>query len=351
MMHVLRLAAAGLALLLAAPSAIAQRAPHPLFAEDGVIQFTLSGPIRAIARSAERSEEVRDAMLMLGGAAPETHAIRLSARGITRRRRDICTFPPLRIEFASPPAQASLFTGQRRLKLVTHCRSGESFQQYVLLEYAAYRLLNALTPLSLRVRLARIDYVDEGGERPFASRLGFLIEDIDDAARRNGMVEVETGNFPVARLSARDAGRFAVFQYMVGNVDWAMHGGPPGDDCCHNSRPIAAAEGAAAGLIPIPYDFDHAGLVDAPYATLPPQVPGNSVRRRHYRGFCMHNEEARRAAGEMLAARAALMAVLADIPELEERTRGRASSYLADFFEDVASPESIADRLFETCLR
>ena len=35
---------------------------------------------------------------------------------------EICTFPPLRVEFAQPPAATSLFAGQKRLKLVTHCK-------------------------------------------------------------------------------------------------------------------------------------------------------------------------------------------------------------------------------------
>ena len=42
----------------------------------------------------------RPATLALAGAA-ETHAIRLSARGITRRKSDVCQFPPLRVEFAA----------------------------------------------------------------------------------------------------------------------------------------------------------------------------------------------------------------------------------------------------------
>lgn len=340
------LAALAFALLLTAA-----REPTPLFAASEPIRLTIRGPFAAIARNAERSTDAHDATLTLAGAAPETHAIRLSARGITRRRRQVCPFPPLRVEFAQPPATASLFRGQRRLKLVTHCRPAEAFQQFMLLEYAAYRLYNALTPLSLRVRLAAIDYVEAGAEAPFATRLGFLIEDVDDAARREGLVEIERGNLYVAQLSPRDAGRVAVFQYMIGNLDWAMHAGPPGAGCCHNSRLLGAARGQADGLIPIPYDFDHSGLVDAPYATVPPQVPVGSVRARRYRGHCAYNDEARTAAADALAARAAIEAALAAVPELGPRSRSRASAYLARFFEDVAGPEAVAANLLRTCLR
>lgn len=337
-----------LAALLTAPAAAA--APTPLFAADEPIRLTLRGPLRAIARAAERSTAEHDATLSLAAPAAETHPIRLSARGISRRRRDVCTFPPLRIEFPTPPAAGSLFRGQRRLKLVTHCRQPESFQQHLLLEYAAYRLLNRLTPLSFRVRLAEIDYFEADGEAPFARRLGFLIEDVDDAARRNGLVEIDTPGVRLDQLDPAGAARFAVFQYMIGNLDWAMHAGPPGEDCCHNGRLLGPAPEAASGLIPLPYDFDHSGFVDAPYATPPPQVPVLSVRTRRYRGFCIHNEAARAAAAEMVAARAQLIAVLDAIPGLAPRQRSRAAAYLQGFFEDAATSRALASNLLRTCL-
>lgn len=343
-------ASAFAALLLAGPAAAAREA-DPLFESAEPIRLTISGPFGAIRRTAERSTDAHEASLSVVGAASETHAIRLSARGITRRRRDVCVFPPLRIHFAQAPPAASLFSGQRRLKLVTHCRPAESFQQYVLLEYAAYRLLNVLSPVSLRVRLAAIDYVETGADRPFASRLGFLIEDVDDAARRNRLVEIDTGNVRVAQLSARGAARFAVFQYMIGNLDWSMDAGPPGTECCHNAKLLGAAAGAVNGLIPIPYDFDHSGFVDAPYATPPEQVPVATVRTRRYRGYCIHNEAAQAAAAEARAARAELEAALAAVPQLGARGRNRASAYLAGFFDDVASAQGVASNLLRTCLR
>lgn len=336
--------------MLPAKPADAQGQPTTLFADDATITLSIRGPLGDIARGAVRSADPHPATLVIEGAQPETHAIALSARGITRRRREICAFPPLRIEFTRPPAAGSLLEGQRRLKLVTHCRQADSFQQYLLLEYAAYRMLNALTPLSLRVRLATIGYYEGDATRPFVTRLGFLIEDVDDAAERNGLAEIEGGRFSPERLDPAGAARFAIFQYMIGNLDWAMHAGPAGEDCCHNSRPIAAAADPAARLIPIPCDFDHAGMVDAPYATPPAQLDISDVRTRRYRGFCTHNDEARAAAGEMLAGRERIEAVLGAIPALSERNRSRALAYLAGFFEDIATPASVESKLLRSCI-
>src|SRR5205085_6478455 len=143
--------------------------------------------------------------------------INLQLRGITRRTAEICDFPPLRVDFTAPPPATSVFAGQKKLKLVTHCRNSPSFQQYVLLEYTAYRMYNLLSPKSFRVRLANIDYRDANG-RPTVSRVGFFIEDLGDVGRRNGLKETRAGErFPVPDLSPADAGRYALFQHMISN--------------------------------------------------------------------------------------------------------------------------------------
>ncbi len=291
----------------------------------------------------------RPASLALTHPAAETHAILLSPRGLTRRMRDTCSFPPLRVEFTVPPAPASLFERQKRLKLVTHCRSAGGFQQHVLLEYAAYRLLGVLSPNALRARLAQVDYVDAAG-RPMLSRLGFFIEDTDDAARRNGLAEVRTTLVAPARLDSREAARAALFQYMIGNFDWSMNVGPAGDDCCHNFRLMGATKEARSGIIPVPYDFDFSGLVNTPYAVVPDIVPVSSVLQRRYRGHCVHNAQVLAVVPEFRARRAELLAVLGQIPQLEERRRARAVAYLEGFFRDIATDEDVHKRLLRTCL-
>ncbi|WP_299321248.1 hypothetical protein [Parasphingopyxis sp.] len=338
------LAALGIAVF-AQPASAQPADPTPLFASDEMIQISIRGDLRRITRV----DEGGPATLTVHGSVPETHEIQLSPRGVSRRHNGICTFPPLRVELPARP-ESGLFQEQRRIKLVTHCQRRSAHQQHVLLEYAAYRLYNAMTDRSFRVRLAQIDYYRSDADTPTVSRVGFFIEDVDDAAERNGMVEVETPSFPPSQLSRADMGRIAVFQYMVGNLDWAVQSGPPGEDCCHNTRPIGMTETATSNLVSLPYDFDQTGLVDAPYSAPPAQIRVSSVRTRVFRGFCFHNAETRAAAAEFLAARPRLEAVLASIPQLSERRRDRATSYLADFFEDIATPQEVEDNLIDDCL-
>ena len=336
-------AAMALAVLACGQGPVAAQTVTPLFAADTPLRLEIRGPISAIAKASRERPEARRAELVLGS---ERLPIRLTPRGITRLRLETCHFPPLRVEFPSPPPPASLFSGQGRLKLVTHCRPMPFFQQHVLLEYAAYRLYNLVTPASFRARLATIDYVGEDG-RPFVTRVGFFIEDRDDVGRRIGQRPTRSGDtVAVTAIDPAAGARFALFEYMIGNLDWSMRAGPAGEGCCHNSRLFGSGP---TGLVPVPYDFDYSGLVDAPYAVQPDGSP-KSVRRRNYQGYCSHNAEARVAAGEFRAKRAAMLAEVAAVPGLDPRSQRKAVSYLEQFFAEIATDQQFVDKVLKGCV-
>lgn len=336
-------ALAALATFLAAPAAA--QAPSPLFAASDPISLTIRAPLSSIMRDREARGSVSGTLIDPAG---HQLPIALELRGLTRRTADICDFPPLRVNFTQPPPATSVFAGQNRLKLVTHCRNSASFQQQVLLEYAAYRLYNVLSPRSFRARLANINYLDANG-RPIIARVGFFLEETRDVARRNGMSEVRAGErIPVAYLTPADAARSALFEHMIGNHDWSMRAGPVGDECCHNFKLIGAA--APGATIPVPYDFDYSGLVGAPYATPPDQLGISDVRQRFFRGYCIHNAHTVAAAQQMRQARPQLMAALAQVPGLSEGTKRNASNYLDRFFADIRSDADVASKVLKRCV-
>lgn len=327
----------------AATPAMAQ-SPKPLFASPDVLRLTIRGPVAAVA-GPRSGGAPKPASLIVGG---ETLPVTLAPRGLTRRKAETCQFAPLRVRFTQAPGDSSPFAKQKSLKLVTHCRNNQDFQQYVLLEYAAYRLFNRLTPASYGVRLALIDYVGENG-LPITTRYGFFIEDTDDVAKRNGMREAQVGDgIPLARLSPEHAGRVAMFQHMIGNHDWSMRFGPKGAGCCHNVKLIGPAAGSNQ-FIPVPYDFDFSGMVNTPYAVAPDQLRISSVRQRFYRGYCRDNGYATAAASAMRSAKTDLLSALAATPGLEARFRDRAASYLEGFFRDSVSDELIAKKILKDC--
>ena len=317
----------------------------PLFASQDPIHITIKGPFSRLR--ANRGLDAPDAEGVLMDPDGKALPIRLALRAVTRRRQAICAFPPLRVSFPIDPPESSPFSEQKKLKLVTHCEDAAGAQKYLLLEYAAYRIANVLTPLSFAVRLASIDYQELNG-RPVTSRYGFFIENEHDTAKRNHLHEAETGpRVPVSALDPATAARAAIFRYLIGDVDWSMGSGGASKTCCHNFK-LLVPKGATTGFLPIPYDFDSAGLVAPAYA-LPPQGAGiDDVHERRYRGYCVHNAHAVTAAADALAKRPAIMAALDSTPGLDAGTLRTADAYLAKFFDQVAADPSLA-HLFHTC--
>jgi len=336
------------AILLAGQAAQAGNAT-PLFASEGTVKLRIEAPFNDLVRAASRSTDPYEAKIKLLGTGAEEHAITLAARGIARRKPWVCDFPPLRIVFKEKPAATSLFKGQKTLKLSTHCRAAASFQDYSLLEYAAYRLYNVLTPQSFRVRLAEVDYVEAKTGALRLRRFGFLIEDADDMADRNDLKEIELAAIERRQLNIAATARSDLFQYMVGNLDWSNIAAVQGADCCHNVKLLGAAAGSISSLVPVPYDFDSSGLVNAPYALPPPSVPVRSVRTRYYRGYCEFNSHVKDAAAAILAKRDALLTSIAGTPQLSERAKASAAQYLNAFFEQIADPAAIKRRILSTC--
>jgi len=337
------------AVLVAVPSVVqaqVDKQAKPLFASDATLHLVIDAPLQSIARGARDPEIAHSGTLSDGDInLPATFA----PRGRTRRQRNICEFPPLRVTFDPRPPATSVFAGQKNLKLVTHCKSASGFQRHALLEYASYRLYNVLSPASFRVRLAQIDYRDNG--RPITSRVGFFIEDVDDVAKRNGMKEVNAGpSIPLQQVDAAAAGRVAIFQYMISNLDWSIVGAPPGDNCCHNTKPISRS-GAATAYVPVPFDFDYSGLVNAPYAVTPEGFPGGSITRRIYRGYCVHNAQALAAAAQFRELMGPMLAELAAVPGLDGGNQRKAANYLRGFFDQIATDRSVNERILNSCRR
>lgn len=334
--------------LLSAPA----QAQRPLFSDNSELDIVIEAPLTSLLRTARRSTDPYPGTLILQGQGePERYELQLSARGMSRRVGDICRFPPLRVDLRGNPTRDTIFRGQGRLKLTTHCRPSPTYEPLYMLEYTAYRLYNEVTPMSYRARPLRVTYRDSEGRRSEETRFAFFVEDVDDLARRNQRValDIQTGVVRASQLNAEAAARLALFQLMIGNLDWDMIASAQGRDCCHNVRLLAASQSAHVDLIPAPYDFDHSGLVSAPYATPPATIPVNSVRTRYYRGYCIHNDQVPAAIALFQSRREALSGVIASETRLPEARRRTAQSYLDSFFELIADPARVQSQILNRC--
>ena len=125
----------------------------------------------------------------------KTVDLKVRTRGEYRRQKKHCDFAPIRLNFRTEELEDTVLAGQDKLKMVTHCRSKRKrqYEQLLLREFLAYRILNVITEKSFRVRLLQINYIDTEGADPMTT-LGFVIEEYVAVAERNGMVSVNTGD-------------------------------------------------------------------------------------------------------------------------------------------------------------
>jgi hypothetical protein len=211
-------------------------------------------------------------------------------------------------------------------------------------------MYNRITDYSFRVRPLSVTYVDsDSGERE-EDRFAFLIEDDSDVAKRNGLKKLEVPKVLPNRLDPQTASEFALFQLMIGNVDWSPLIGPDPEECCHNAKLIAPRPLQDDDLIqPVPYDFDSSGLVDAPYAYPPANLGIRSVTQRLYRGYCAHNDTLPGARQTYLDKEAEILAVLDSDPRLGERSKKKAERFLEDYFDLLRSDSKFKRQVVRKC--
>ena len=316
--------------------------PVPLFAEEAEIALTIEAPWRQLRRLPENRGPFPATVRIGDGAA--TVPATVEKRGISRQ--ELCDMPPIRIRFDEDEVEGTPFEGNRSIKVVTHCRKGDRWEQYYVLEFLAYRLYNRITDISFRVRPATLVYADGERDDVDGPHFGFLIEDDRLVANRHGLDAIEVREVAASDLPADETSLFSLFQYLIGNTDFSPQIGPD-DECCHNVKLIG--DDALETLYAVPYDFDSSGWVDARYAVPPEKLPINDVRQRLYRGFCLHDAGLAPARRRFLERRPALRAVVESEPRLSDRSRRRALRYLDDFYEVLTDDRQFRRRISGAC--
>ena len=241
------------------------QAVTPLFASHSLLHVTIEAPLTTLMND-RPEEEYLDGIFTFVEAdgAEQSIDLKIRTRGSYRRSKDHCNFAPIRLNFRTKQVANTIFSGQDKLKLVTHCQNNRSYYEQLLLrEYIAYRIFQIMADKSYGVRLLQVNYMDTEGAESMAS-FAFAIEDEDDVARRVGMISAKIPRLTVEDLERRQQNLVNVFQYLIGNTDFSLTKAEPDKDCCHNADLMSAA--GISPFTPLPYDFDFAGLVNAPYA-------------------------------------------------------------------------------------
>jgi len=277
--------------------------------------------------------------------------IEVKIRGGWRSLSRNCSAPLLFIRFDEAETADTPFQGQSLLPLTTHCGQGLSieefkvrqtrstWEQYLLKEYLAHELYNVITGVSLHARLVRMTYPNPDKPGRKIRNYAFFTEHFESVARRNGDELLPRGEFKHEKLDLHAASRVALFQFMIGNTDWSIV----------RERNITLLQKPDGGQVPLPFDFDMSGLVDAHYAGPPPSLPIDEVQERYYLGFCGPEAGLDALFALYLSKQEDLLATAKSIPGLNRKSLKSTRRFLEEFFRILQSEDLMTEQIVNHC--
>jgi hypothetical protein len=328
--------------LVAQPLSSAQPSPPSekgLFETEDVLHITLSGKVREVLNS--RTGTPKSIPLTLSYYKEDSSQVvipvNVKTRGHFRRQRENCVYPPLLIEFSKDENHlSSVFSEQRKLKLVMPCRE----DKYLIREWLVYKIYNLVTPKSFRAKLVKVKLEDDRKKKEVSSFYGILLEEEKQMARRNKEIVVERKL--LSQQTKADAFlNMAIFQYLIGNTDWSV-------PYQHNIKLLTPDSNTIPSVVP--YDFDHAGIVDAPYAYPAEELQLKSVRERRYRGYCIPDMKKFEAVIAIYSRlKKDIYGLYTNCDLLEERYVKSATAYLDEFYKTINNPKALQRELTYPC--
>lgn len=207
----------------------------------------------------------------------ESLEVQVRARG--NYRQEHCFLTPVKLRIKKEQRKGTLFEGNKELKMVLPCNNNSQGQDYVLKEYMAYKLYEAVSPFHFKTRRVALDFTDDRGKKEKNYQLeAFLIEDTKEVADRCNAKRLKRNVHP-QQQDDFTAAQNEFFQFLIANTDYSLA-------YQHNEK-LLFVDGMNA--IPVPYDFDMSGLVNTNYAVVS-QIQGETlpidrVTDRLYRGY------------------------------------------------------------------
>ena len=310
-----------------------------LFTENTPLELTLNFDYTYVVKDRGERPLKYPALLEYRDENGKMQGIKLKVRtrGHSRKMESMCDFPPLMLLFDDDDVEDTPFEEQRKLKLVTHCKTGKKYRDLNLTEFLAYRIYNQLSDHSLRVRRVVITYKDFRGKDQ-TTQLGFFIEEEKQFRKRFDLKKVDDGDAEKYTATRDNLLRVALFNYLIGNTDWNL-------EERHNLELFRPDD--TDQLLLVPYDFDLAGVVNAPYAR-PQTIYGiESVTDRYYLGGCYEPAEVKQAVAEFQKARPQIMKLIDDL-QLRRKEEDRVRLFLKEFF-DTLDAEEVPKVFMEKC--
>ena len=311
-----------------------------LFDDDNILHLTLTGKLKDLFNDRGSNMVYHPLLLQYLQRDSSVVSIQLMAktRGHFRRDKMNCKMPPLLLNFPKEKSiQNTVFKHQNKLKLVVPCEGDD----YVINEWLVYRLYNLISDKSFKARLVLVDFEDSLKRRKTETHYCILLEDEKRMAGRNQSFLWKEKMLDMKNLALPEFEKMAVFQYMIGNTDWGVP---------YLQNIVLIKKDTLQAPIAVPYDFDHAGIVDAPYAGPAPELEIASDLVRLYRGFCETDMKNFAETFELFNhLKDDIYKVYTDCPLLNSHYIKFATRYLDDFYKTINSQKAIQSEFGKPC--
>ena len=312
-----------------------------MFEELAPMDITLTYDMKAFQRD-KNKDEYRDVHFRYQFTESEAieHTLRIKPRG--QFRKSHCSYAPFWLNIRKADVVNENLQEVKKFKVVTQCRGGKDYSDYVLKEFLTYKIYNLLSPFSFRVRLVHMKYIDTGRKNKESESWAFLIEPEEMLAERSDGVVIKKDEISMRYMRTEEMDLAALFQYMIGNPDYSIAGR-------HNMKLLGLPGFGSAGYNPVPYDFDYTGLVNAEYAIPGENLGITSVTQRYYLGPCREDQEYQVAIDHINSHREEILELVTEFPYLSDKHKNEMIAYLEDYFILTSGPKFIESKLKSTC--
>lgn len=314
-----------------------------LFRSTAPVEITFATNLKALLKDRDSTKFVAHEAALSYKEADGTVATiptTLHTRGHFRRQARNCDFPPLLVEFKKKDANKTLLQGNKQLKITTNCKpKSDEYEQYVLQEYAVYRLYERISPVHFRTRLARITYVDSAAAMPSVTSWAFLIEDDKEVAKKFTLAAEKAHGALFDDLERKQLAITALFEYMVGNTDWSISG-------LHN---ISLLRDSTGTINTVAYDFDWSGAVNPKYAFPDARLGIQRVTDRLYRGPCLPPAQWQPIFDRFNSAKPAVDSIYKSVPSLDQKRAKEVIAFYEDFYKTISDPRAAKRAVVDVC--
>lgn len=127
---------------------------------------------------------------------------------------------------------------------------------------------------------------------------------------------------------------------MIGNTDWYVN-------TRHNTDVFQNKSSEA--LIPVPFDFDLAGVISTLYAMPSKEIPINEVKERYFKGSCRDQEPFYETIALFNSKKEEIYSLYNSFEFLPNYVIKKSLRYYSKFYKIINNPDQVASLLNGAC--